>query len=67
MGVCAVIQFGNSLNLQTSTLEPPELVFRGLRVRMGVHAGVHLDSDITFDRTENRTHYSGDTITVGWA
>ncbi|MEW5301527.1 MAG: hypothetical protein WDW36_004384 [Sanguina aurantia] len=43
------------------------LIFRGLRVRMGLHAGMHNENEVTYNRTDARTQYGGDTITVAKA
>ncbi len=36
-----------------------QLIFRGLRVRMGMHCGIHDLKDVTVDPTSNHTTYSG--------
>jgi hypothetical protein len=35
------------------------MVFRGLRVRVGMHAGVPDDKDVTYNAAEARFHYTG--------
>lgn len=46
--------------LQSFQQEPPNvLVFRGLRVRMGMHSGVTLASDLMFNTTRGMMAYSG--------
>ncbi|KAG2438813.1 hypothetical protein HXX76_005354 [Chlamydomonas incerta] len=41
------------------------VIFRGLRVRMGLHTGVASAAEVTVNATSGRTQYSGDCIT--WA
>lgn len=43
------------------------LIFRGPRIRMGLHAGVHSEHDINHSRPDGRTTYSGDTVVMGRA
>lgn len=35
------------------------LIFRGFRVRMGMHTGIPLKTDVTFNRTTGHMAYSG--------
>ncbi|PNH02646.1 hypothetical protein TSOC_011361 [Tetrabaena socialis] len=43
------------------------LIFRGPRVRMGLHAGVHSEHDISHSKGDGRTTYSGDTVVMARA
>ncbi|GLI68043.1 hypothetical protein VaNZ11_012366 [Volvox africanus] len=43
------------------------LIFRGPRVRMGLHAGVHSEHDIAHSKADGRTTYSGDTVDMARA
>ncbi|KAG2501553.1 hypothetical protein HYH03_000060 [Edaphochlamys debaryana] len=43
------------------------LIFRGPRVRMGLHAGVHSEHDIAHSKADGRTTYSGDTVVMARA
>ncbi|MEW5319087.1 MAG: hypothetical protein WDW38_010258 [Sanguina aurantia] len=38
------------------------LIFRGLRVRMGLHTGIHSDADVTYNKAAARMQYSGDIL-----
>ncbi|GFR48855.1 hypothetical protein Agub_g10809 [Astrephomene gubernaculifera] len=43
------------------------LIFRGPRLRMGLHAGVHSEHDISHSKADGRTTYSGDTVVMARA
>lgn len=34
---------------------------------MGLHAGIHNENEVTYNRTDARTQYGGDTITIAKA
>lgn len=43
-------------------LRPFLLTRRGLRVRMGLHTGIHSDADVTYNKAAARMQYSGDIL-----
>ncbi|KXZ55594.1 hypothetical protein GPECTOR_2g1144 [Gonium pectorale] len=43
------------------------LIFRGPRVRMGLHAGVYSEHDICHSKADGRTTYSGETVNMARA
>lgn len=54
---------GDSLCTRWRVVDPGEpgaqLVFRGLRVRMGVHSGLKSEADVQLNRAANRMQYTG--------
>lgn len=40
------------------------LVQRGLRVRMGMHSGLHDGNGLTYNKASGRTQYTGELITI---
>ncbi len=48
----------------TATTPNAVLIFRGLRVRMGMTSGVASDADVTYNKAAARTHYSGEVLVM---
>lgn len=48
----------------TATTPNAVLIFRGLRVRMGMTSGVASDADVAYNKAAARTHYSGEVLVM---
>ncbi|GFR48852.1 hypothetical protein Agub_g10806, partial [Astrephomene gubernaculifera] len=49
----------------TATTPNNVLIFRGLRVRMGMHTGIYNDADVASNKAAARTQYSGEILQYG--
>lgn len=57
VGVCA-----SSWKEASSSTPNNVLIFRGLRVRMGMHTGIHNDADVAYNKAAARMQYGGEIL-----
>ena len=54
-----ITPFSSLFAQQAQSPPPSQVIFCGLRVRMGMHCGISDPQDVTVDPASNQTSYSG--------